>query len=135
MRVLVVIAIFGPVVALICGCRSSVPHKEPSLTPLATPDLPTFGAAASGSIRIKIYGYGVKRPGYYFLASGATVRDAFEAAHGTERADWTRPYSGITRKKPDGTHEDIWFKRDARQFDEKLVLQDGDEVRFSHEVY
>jgi hypothetical protein len=112
----------------------STADRQAAVTPQARPTkLPSFGAPAEGSIRVEVSGYGVEQPGYYFLARGATVRDVFEAARGTSRVYWRRPYSAIRRKRPDGTEELIWFKR--RESDEKLVLQNGDIVCFSHEVY
>lgn len=137
------IATLGATLGLICGCHSSAPKGSqgtagrPTVVTAhaAAADLPTFGVPTERSIHVMVGGYGVERPGYYFLPRGSTVHDAFEAARGTDRADWRRPYSGIGRPKPDGSREQIWFARKTRASDEKLELQDGDEVRFSHEVY
>jgi len=143
MRVLLYIGTLGAALGLTCGCSSSAPKTPHSsadqpgvvITRAAAADLTTFGAPTEGSIRVKIDGYGVERPGYYFLPRGATVHDAFEAAKGTDRADWRRPYSGILRPRPDGTRELIWFTRKTRASDEQLELRNGDNVLFSHEVY
>jgi hypothetical protein len=143
MRVAIYIGVFIAVLSMICGCGTDSPKNVQIATdrqvsvnaPAKQPDLPTFGAPVEGSIRVMVFGFGVKQPGYYFLPQGATVRDAFDVAQGTERTNWKRHYSGIVRQTPDGDLETIWFSRQTREFDESRVLENGDGVKFSHEIY
>ena len=139
-------------VVLVVGCHSAVPpsegvqQSEPSLaaTEVATSpgftwplpeNFPSFGTVSQQSMRVAIFGYAVKQPGYYYLPPGATVHDAIEAAHGLGNiVGWQRPYSGIQRRRPDGSVETVWFTRAGRSTEEQINLRDGDRLRISHEV-
>ena len=144
----------GLAMILVCGCLSPRPEPVsyadsqpriirtyPTISPNFTWKIPsdfsTFGVQSKDSIRIAIFGLSVKRPGYYILPRGATVRGAIEAAQGLSGiVGWERPYSGIQRRRPDGSVLTIWFTSYKHQAEEeKLLLQDGDRVRISHEVY
>lgn len=133
-----------------CGCRSPS-SSSPAITAPASPptvsaatsasgsilwlmptNLPTFGTAKSDSIRVAVFGGSVQRPGYYFLPRGAVLRDAVDAA-GLKRIVGWRDYSGIARWKPDGSSEMIPFP--SRLEAESMLLNDGDQIQFSHEVF
>jgi hypothetical protein len=143
-------AILGALAIFASGChsmnRSGLPSTESNATIQAKiqprdewgarADLPTFGTPSEGTIRILIDGYSVNRPGNYHLSSGTTVQEAIDAAQGLTRiVGWQRSYSGIQRKRPDGSVETIWFTREGRAAEEKMMLQDGDHLRVSHEVF
>jgi hypothetical protein len=142
----------GGVLAVACGCQSSSPkiHSSavrertaattqlvvsPSFTWPIPPDFPSFGVPTKDSIRVAIFGYSVKQPGYYYLARGATVHAAMQAAHFSGFVWWQRPYCGIQRQRSDGSVETIWFAQINRAADEQRILQNNDRIRISHEVY
>lgn len=135
---------------LVTGCHSATPKGErvpqssarteiatsPGFTWPVPEDFPTFGTGTQQSMRVAVFGYGVNRPGYYYLPRGATVHDAIEAAQGLNTlVAWHRPYSGIERQRPDGSVQTIWFTRAGRSTEERIDLHDGDRLCISHEVY
>lgn len=84
---------------LLTACISSEPPVIPSKTnsPVVTqpPELPVFGEAGPGKIKVKVTGE-VKRPGIYYLKANAVISDALEAAQGrTEFFYW--PASTLVR--------------------------------------
>ena len=97
-------------------------------SPVATrpPELPVFGEAGPGKIKVKVTGE-VKRPGIYYLKSKAVIADALEAAQGkTEFFGWSyarlhRPIGPITDTIP------------LKKKDTSLPLKDGDWLFLGHE--
>jgi hypothetical protein len=155
MRKTIYISTSLAVALLASGCHSPSPTTEAPVAPVVSQapapkpfishhihpvpsDLPTFGTPTTNSIRVAIFGMSetVMQPGHYYLAQGAVVRDAVEAAHGIgNQAEWTwSHYSGIERPKPDGSFEVIRFTQ-GRSAGEQILLQDGDRIYFGHEVY
>src|SRR5438067_404442 len=113
------IGVVGAVVILACGCQSPnrksrsseasasatvMQEVSASFTWRIPPDFRTFGSPTSHSIRVAVFGYSVKQ-GYYYLAGGATVHDAMDAAQFSGFVGWQRPYSGIQRQRLDGSVE------------------------------
>jgi hypothetical protein len=146
------ISTVGLVLAFVCGCQSPSPKTQPSgtqppaavitqpvISPSFTwsipPDFPTFGTATADSIRVAVFGYSIKKRGYYYLSRGATVHDAMQAGQFSGFVWWKRPYCGIQRQRPDGSVETIWFTQASRAADEQRVLQNDDRLKISHEVY
>jgi protein involved in polysaccharide export with SLBB domain len=82
---------------------------------------------------VLVYGYSVRQPGYYFLPSGAAIRDAISAAKGLDdTVDW-RKYCSITRLNRDGSTERTKLTNPVEA--EGIPLREGDKLWFAHEVY
>lgn len=113
---------------LVGGCKSSqwaIPQ-----------DLPTYGAATSGSIRVVVFGLAVAQPGVYWLDDTATVKDALYTAHvRTDFVQWRKSHSGIQNPTEAGVWRLIWFTKEGRKSEEHIRLQDGDRIMFSQEIY
>lgn len=73
----------------------------------------------------------MKRPGYYYLARGSTLRDAIRAARGLRRGViWERPSSGLQSVNQDGSVIMLWFNPAGHRAQERgLVLKNNDRIR------
>ena len=160
MRFSTLLALAPLAAALLGGCRSAsnesgVPVRRASsaLTLMPTnpgipsrvasvqdrcpsPNLPVYGKP--GKDRICVYVLGeVKRPGCYYLAKGAVVRDAVESALGLTRRAWWGGESGIVRPSSHRMPELIHFMNNRANpgEEEEMKLEEGDQVVFGYEMY
>jgi hypothetical protein len=148
MKALQLIAAMGAVAMLACGCQSSNPIAPVSEaqassathpTQLPNPawskpeDLPAFGTPTADSIRVVVWGRSVMQPGWYYLPRGSTIHDAMVAAEASIHSWPPGRHDYLQRIKADGSLETIRFLNPT--VDEQRSLQDGDHLKFSHEVW
>ena len=97
-------------------------------SPVATrpPELPVFGEAGPGKIKVKVTGE-VKRPGIYYLKSKAVIADALEAAQGkTEFFGWRN--ARLMRAEAGQTNDVLYM----RKKNYSIPLVDGDWLLIYH---
>ncbi|HTH49842.1 MAG TPA: hypothetical protein VMB21_20180 [Candidatus Limnocylindria bacterium] len=109
-------------------CAGEAPALSATTNAPATtepPELPVFGDAGPGKIKVKVTGE-VMRPGIYYLKGDAVIADAVEAAQGRTRFSawyWSTLHRSVVEAIP------------LKKKNTSLPLKDGDWLFLGHEVY
>jgi protein involved in polysaccharide export with SLBB domain len=81
-----------------------------------------YGVKGASTILVRITGGGVRRPGIYYIQSGATLHDLIA----NDKAEWLRLSNGRFRITRGIKGEKITIERDYHQWD--MILLDGDDI-------